>query len=80
MQLTKSGNYLLVVYAESLEADQLLFSQRFMVVDPHVSIEASVPQYARKLSVAREMQQLDIKINGSKCVFCKCTRDSECCY
>lgn len=69
MQLTKSGNYLLVVYAESLEADQLLFSQRFMVVDPNVSVEASVPQYARKLSVAREMQQLDIKINGSNVFF-----------
>ncbi len=69
MQLTKSGNYLLVVYAESLEADQLLFSQRFMVVDPSVSVEASVPQYARKLSVAREMQQLDIKINGSNVFF-----------
>ncbi|MCK9452952.1 MAG: DUF5103 domain-containing protein [Bacteroidales bacterium] len=69
MQLTKSGNYLLVVYGESLAADQLLFTQRFMVADPHVSIAASIPQYARKLSVAREMQQVDIKINAPNVFF-----------
>ncbi|MBZ0243271.1 MAG: DUF5103 domain-containing protein, partial [Bacteroidales bacterium] len=69
MQLTKSGNYLLVVFAESLAADQLLFTRRFMVADPHVSINASVPQYARKLSVAREMQQVDIKINAPNVFF-----------
>lgn len=69
MQFTKSGNYLLIVYGESLDDDQILFTRRFMVLDPNVSIIAGVPQYARKLSVAREMQQVDVKINAPNVFF-----------
>ncbi|MBU1370973.1 MAG: DUF5103 domain-containing protein [Bacteroidetes bacterium] len=69
MQLTKSGNYLLVVYEESLNAEQILFTRRLMLVDPQVSIKAHIPQYARKVSVSRQMQQVDVKINASNVFF-----------
>ncbi|MFZ4464005.1 MAG: type IX secretion system plug protein domain-containing protein, partial [Bacteroidales bacterium] len=42
-----SGNYLLIVYGERPEADQMLFTCRFMVVESLASISASVPQYSR---------------------------------
>jgi len=69
MQLSKSGNYLLVVYEDELKADQLLLSRRLMVVDPQVGISAKVPQYARKLSEATKKQQVDVAISAPNFYF-----------
>jgi len=69
MLLTKSGNYLLVVYEDELTADQLVLSRRLMVVDPQVGISAKIPQYARKLSEADRKQQVDVVVGATNFFF-----------
>lgn len=59
-----SGNYLLVVYDRSMTAGNILLTRRFMVVDPRVSISASVPQHPRNPEFGRTHQQLDIEVNA----------------
>lgn len=69
MHLTKSGNYLLVVYENELTADQLILSRRLMVVDPQIGISAKIPQYARKLSEAGRKQQVDVVVGAKNFFF-----------
>jgi len=69
MQLTKSGNYLLVVYEDEMVADQLILSRRLMVVDPQIGIAAKIPQYARKLSESGRMQQVDVAVSAPNFFF-----------
>lgn len=59
-----SGNYLLVVYDRSMTAGNILLTRRFMVVDPRVSISASVPQHPRNPEFGRTHQQLDIEVSA----------------
>ncbi|PKP54024.1 MAG: hypothetical protein CVT92_01365 [Bacteroidetes bacterium HGW-Bacteroidetes-1] len=57
-----SGNYLLVVYEDVLKEGNILLTKRLMVIDPKVSIKASVPQYARNPDFTKTMHQLDIEV------------------
>ena len=59
-----SGNYLLIVYGDRPEADQMLFTCRFMVVESLASISASVPQYSRNPDYVKKKHQIDVTINA----------------
>lgn len=58
-----SGNYLLVVYRGSLSKANLLLTRRFLVVDPQLSIRATVAQNTRLAALSRTHQMLDISVS-----------------
>lgn len=60
-----SGNYILVVYDESLSEGNILLTKRFMVVDPKVSIHARVPQHPRNPAYGNIAHQLDVEVHAA---------------
>lgn len=61
INLTRSGNYIIQVYANGNQED-LMFTSRFMVVEPKVSISSTI----RPSSVVSEReyrQEIDIEVN-----------------
>ncbi|MCK9447509.1 MAG: DUF5103 domain-containing protein [Bacteroidales bacterium] len=60
-----SGNYLLVVYDGQLTSETVLFTKRFMVSDPVVGIQASIPQHPRNPAYTNTAQQLDVEIHAA---------------
>ncbi len=60
IRLTKSGNYIIMVYADN-DKEKLVLTRRFMIVDRHVSIKAQVnPSMSPKDHFSR--QQIDFRI------------------
>ena len=57
-----SGNYLLVVYESEYSPANILFSRRLYVVDPQVSIMASIPQHNRDPKYSNTHQQVDVEV------------------
>lgn len=60
MRITRSGNYLLVVYEEG-NPDQPLLSRRFMVVEPGIELSGRIRD-ARNASDRRYRQELSIEL------------------
>ena len=58
-----SGNYLLIVFRDDLNEDNILFTRRFMVVDEKAHIGATVPRYSDDLTLTDTHQQLNVKVN-----------------
>ncbi|PLX07190.1 MAG: hypothetical protein C0598_13325 [Marinilabiliales bacterium] len=63
MRLKLSGNYIIKVYLDSPEPENVILTRRFFVVEPLTHIEASIPFYPKKLEYTRYKQQIDLKIN-----------------
>ncbi|MFA8301283.1 MAG: DUF5103 domain-containing protein [Hyphomicrobiales bacterium] len=62
MNITKSGNYIVVVYEETLEKENIAFVWQFFVVDPIVTVGGKVKQ--SRLSTYRySMQDIEFYIN-----------------
>jgi hypothetical protein len=57
-----SGNYVMIVYDSQLNAENILFTRRFMVVDIKASIAASVPQYPKKPEYIKTKHQVDVTV------------------
>ena len=58
-----SGNYLLIVYSnDELTEDNILFTQRFMVLDEKAVFEVRIPRYANQLDLSDTHQQLDVRV------------------
>ncbi len=57
-----SGNYILKVYFDSPEDENVIFTKRFYVVEPLVRVEATIPYYPKNLEFVRKKQQIDIKL------------------
>lgn len=64
ISLTKSGNYVVRVYADNDKAQQVL-TARFMVVEKMTSIQSNV-QMSRVVSERDYNQEVDLKINLNK--------------
>jgi hypothetical protein len=60
MNITKSGNYVLIVYEKSIQ--EPIFTQRFMVVENKVGITAQVA-YARNIYDRNKYQDITFNIN-----------------
>lgn len=58
-----SGNYLLIVFRDDLNEDNILFTRRFMVVDEKAYVGATVPRYPDDLTLTDTHQQLNVKVN-----------------
>ena len=62
MKIKLSGNYILKVYLDNTDDENIILTRRFFVVEPLVRIEASVPFYPKKLEYTRLKQQIDFKL------------------
>lgn len=57
-----SGNYLLIVYADELAEENIIFTRRFMVFDEKASISVTVPRYCDDLALSNTHQQLNVRV------------------
>lgn len=55
-----SGNYIIKVYLDDTGDTNVIFTRRFFVVEPMVSIAAKVPYYPKNLSNFKVRQQVDL--------------------
>jgi len=62
LQPKLSGNYVLIVYASPLDAQHVLFTKRFLVVDARVNLSASVPQYPKNPEYTKSKHQVDVHV------------------
>lgn len=63
IQITKSGNYVIVVYDETLEKENIAFIWQFRIYDPLVSVGMKVEQ--SRLSVYRNShQEIKVMVNA----------------
>ncbi len=58
-----SGNYLLIVYGENQDLENMYFTRRFMITEGTASINASVPRYPFDLNLGTNSQQIDLKVS-----------------
>ena len=57
-----SGNYLLIVYADELAEENILFTRRFMVFDEKAAIEVAIPRYCDDLALSDTHHQLNVNV------------------
>jgi hypothetical protein len=62
MQIKLSGNYILKVYVDSPEDENVIFTRRFFVVEPLVRVDVNIPYYPKNLEFVRKKQQIDLKL------------------
>jgi len=57
-----SGNYLLIVFENSLAEGNILFTKRFFLVDNLIKIQMSIPSYPKNLDYTHSKQQIDVSV------------------
>ena len=62
MQIKLSGNYILKVYLNSSDDEDVIFTRRFFVVEPLVRVEVDIPYYPKNLEFVRKKQQIDFTL------------------
>ncbi len=62
MQIKISGNYILKVYLDSPDDEDVIFTKRFFVVEPIVRVDVDIPYYPKNLEFVRHKQQIDLKL------------------
>ncbi|MBU3926611.1 MAG: DUF5103 domain-containing protein [Bacteroidetes bacterium] len=62
IRIKRSGNYILKVYLDNTDDENVLFTKRFYVVEPLVKIDVNIPYYPKNLDFVRKKQQLDLKL------------------
>ncbi len=63
MKLKLSGNYIIKVYLDSPEDENVILTRRFFVAEPLTRIDASVPYYPKQLEYTRLKHQINLKIH-----------------
>lgn len=63
MDIKLSGNYIIKVYVDSPDDENVILTRRFFIVEPKTTIEADVPYYPKKLEYTRLKQQIDLKVH-----------------
>ena len=62
MQIKVSGNYILKVYLDTPDDENVIFTRRFFVLEPLVRIDVDIPYYPKNLEFVRHKQQIDLKL------------------
>ena len=60
IQFKISGNYILKVYVDEPNDDNVLFTRRFFVIEPLVNIQTRIPYYPKQLEYTRFKQEVDL--------------------
>ena len=63
VRITISGNYILKVYLDNDDENNVLFTRRFYVIEDLSSIEVAIPYYPKNLEYVRKKQQIDLIVN-----------------
>lgn len=58
-----SGNYLLVVYGEDQNLENIYFTRRFMVSEEIAVIKANIPRYPYDLNLGTNKQQVNLQVS-----------------
>lgn len=62
MGIKLSGNYILMVYLDNTDDENIILTKRFMVVEPLATIAIDIPYYSKNLEYTRKKQQVDIRV------------------
>jgi hypothetical protein len=62
VQIRLSGNYILKVYVDASDGEEVVFTRRLFVVENLVRIEATIPYYPKNLLYTRKKQQIDLRL------------------
>jgi len=62
VQIRLSGNYILKVYVDSPDGEEVIFTRRFFVVETLVKVEVKIPYYPKNLLYTRKKQQIDLRL------------------
>ncbi len=62
MKIKISGNYILKVYLDNDDDENVLFTKRFYVVEELSKINVVIPYYPKKLEYTRKRQQIDLSV------------------
>jgi type 9 secretion system plug protein len=62
MKIKLSGNYILKVFLDDINDENVILTHRFYVVEPVVSVEVKVPYYPKNLEFVRNKQQIDLTL------------------
>ncbi len=57
-----SGNYILKVYVDNQDDDNVLFTRKFYVVEPLVKMAVNIPYYPKNLEYVRKKQQINLTL------------------
>ena len=60
MKIKLSGNYILKVYLDTPDDENVILTKRFFVVEPIVRSEINIPYYPKNLEFVRKMQQINL--------------------
>ncbi len=63
MRFKLSGNYILKVYINNTDDENVIFTRRFFVIEPLVNIDVSIPYYPKVLEYTRRKHQIDLQLN-----------------
>lgn len=63
MNIKLSGNYIIKVYVDNPDDENVILTRRFFIVEPMTTIEANVPYYPKKLEYTRLKQQINLKVH-----------------
>ncbi|MCF6169805.1 MAG: DUF5103 domain-containing protein [Bacteroidales bacterium] len=62
VRIKLSGNYILKVYVDTPNDENVVFTRRFFVVEQLVRVEATIPYYPKNLLFTRKKQQIDLML------------------
>jgi len=62
MQIKLSGNYILKVYLDYPDDENVIITRRFYVTEPIVRVDVDIPYYPKNLEFVRKKQQVDLKL------------------
>jgi len=63
MKIKYSGNYILKVYLDNDDDENVVFTKRFFVYEPKVTIATDIPYYPKNLEYTKHKQQIDLMIH-----------------
>lgn len=69
MKIKLSGNYIVKVYLNSPDDENVILTRRFFVYEPLSRIETSIPYYPKVLEFTRSKQQIDLTVYANQNMF-----------
>ena len=62
VRMKLSGNYILKVYVDTPDDENVVFTRRLFVVEQLIRVEATIPYYPKNLLYTRKKQQIDLML------------------